>query len=94
MYKRQRRGLGFDLFELDTDKTINFSEKASKSTYGHLGFTGIATWADPENQIIYIFLSNRTYPSMFNYKLGREDFRPKIQSVIYDAMDSQAATIR
>ncbi len=89
-----RRGLGFDLFELDTDKTINFSEKASKSTYGHLGFTGIATWADPENQIIYIFLSNRTYPSMFNYKLGREDFRPKIQSVIYDAMDSQAATIR
>ncbi len=81
-----RRGLGFDLFELDNDKTVNFSELASKSTFGHLGFTGIATWADPENQIIYIFLSNRTYPSMFNYKLGREDFRPKIQSVIYEAM--------
>ena len=89
-----RRGLGFDMFELDNDKTVNFSEKASKSTFGHLGFTGIATWADPENHIIYIFLSNRTYPSMFNYKLGKEDFRPKIQSVIYDAMDAQARVIR
>jgi len=86
-----RRGLGFDMFELDKDRTVNFSEKASKSTFGHLGFTGIATWADPENQIIYIFLSNRTYPSMFNYKLGKEDFRPKIQTVIYDAMESQAS---
>ena len=81
-----RRGLGFDMVELDKERTMNLSEKASASTFGHLGFTGIATWADPENQIIYIFLSNRTYPSMFNYKLGKEDFRPKIQSVIYDAM--------
>jgi len=81
-----RRGMGFDMFELDEDKTQNFSELASRSTFGHLGFTGIAAWADPENQIIYIFLSNRTYPSMFNYKLGKEDFRPKIQSVIYEAM--------
>jgi beta-glucosidase-like glycosyl hydrolase/CubicO group peptidase (beta-lactamase class C family) len=89
-----RRALGFDMFELDADRTINFSEKASKSTFGHLGFTGIATWADPENQIIYIFLSNRTYPSMFNYKLGKEDFRPKIQSVIYDAMETQAKVMR
>ena len=74
------------MVELDKERTMNLSEKASASTFGHLGFTGIATWADPENQIIYIFLSNRTYPSMFNYKLGKEDFRPKIQSVIYDAM--------
>ena len=87
-----RRGIGFDMFELDKDKTQNFSELASKSTFGHLGFTGIATWADPENQIIYIFLSNRTYPSMFNYKLGKEDFRPKIQSVIYEAMIPEPRT--
>ena len=85
-----RRGIGFDMFELDEDKTQNFSELASRSTFGHLGFTGIATWADPENQIIYIFLSNRTYPSMFNYKLGKEDFRPKIQSVIYEAMNQDS----
>lgn len=87
-----RRGLGFDMFELDNNKTQNFSDLASKSTFGHLGFTGIATWADPENQIIYIFLSNRTFPSMFNYKLGKEDFRPKIQSVIYEAMRTESST--
>jgi beta-glucosidase-like glycosyl hydrolase/CubicO group peptidase (beta-lactamase class C family) len=89
-----RRGMGFDMFELDKEKTQNFSELASRSTFGHLGFTGIATWADPENQIIYIFLSNRTYPSMFNYKLGKEDFRPKIQSVIYEAMIPSEGLVR
>ena len=89
-----RRALGFDMYQLDETKTENFSPLASKSTFGHLGFTGIATWADPENNIIYIFLSNRTYPSMFNYKLGREDFRPKMQSVIYEAMIPQAPLSR
>jgi len=81
-----RRGIGFDMKELQSDRSQNTCSSASVSTFGHLGFTGTVTWADPENNLIYVFLSNRTYPSMKNNKLNREDFRPRIQEVIYEAM--------
>ena len=81
-----RRGLGFDLKELNPDKTENMSEYASRNSFGHLGFTGTAAFADPDNDIIYIFLSNRTYPSMRNNKLGKNNYRPKIQSLIYKSL--------
>jgi len=75
------------MFQTDTNLNANLSDKAPKSTFGHLGFTGTCTWADPENDIVYVFLSNRTYPSMRNNKLGRLDIRPRIQDVIYEAME-------
>lgn len=43
-------------------------------------------WVDPENQLIYIFLSNRTYPNEFNTKLTDENIRTTIQSAIYRAL--------
>lgn len=89
-YKSSRRGLGFDMKELDPDKTLNMAEEASSSTFGHLGFTGIAVFADPEEDLIYIMLSNRTYPTMKNYIFASENYRPRIQSVFYKAiMDSK-----
>lgn len=84
--KSTRRGLGFDMKELNAKKSQNVSELASKNTFGHLGFTGIATWADPDNDLVYVFLSNRTYPTMNNSKLNKMDFRPKIQTAIYEAI--------
>ena len=66
-YNSTRRGLGFDMKELDPDKTLNMAEEASELTFGHLGFTGIAVFADPKYDLIYIMLSNRTYPTMKNY---------------------------
>ena len=72
--------------ELNPNKAHNMSEKASRNAFGHLGFTGTAAFADPDRDIVYIFLSNRTYPSMNNNKLGKGDYRPKIQTVIYDAL--------
>ncbi len=86
-HKATRRGIGFDMKELSEQKDVNMAEMAPASTFGHMGFTGTVAWADPDNNIIYIFLSNRTYPSMKNYKLNKEDYRPRIQSLIYDAMD-------
>jgi len=68
------------------------SEKASPSTFGHLGFTGTCVWADPEHDIIFIFLSNRTYPSMNNNTFGKYDFRPRIQTVIYNAIMDKKKT--
>lgn len=81
-----RRGLGFDMKQMDKSITLNMAESASKYTFGHLGFTGIACWADPKENLIYIFLSNRTYPSMKNNKLGRLNYRPKIQEAVYQAL--------
>jgi len=72
--------------ELDPAKSQNVCPEASANTFGHLGFTGICTWVDPDHDLIYVFLSNRTYPSMNNYKLSKDDYRPRIQSVLYEAL--------
>jgi beta-N-acetylhexosaminidase len=81
-----RRGIGFDMPQLDPDASSPLSEMASSQTFGHLGFTGTAVWADPETNIIYVFLSNRTFPSMRNYKINKMDIRPKIQTVFYESL--------
>ena len=81
-----RRGLGFDLLQLDQRFEPNFSSKASEQTFGHLGFTGTAAWADPENELVYIFLSNRTYPNMRNNKLGKMNTRILAMDVVYDSL--------
>ncbi len=81
-----RRGIGWDMKQLDASQTENIAPECSAETFGHLGFTGIGAWADPQNELIYIFISNRTYPSMNNWKLNKEDIRPRIQSVIYEAL--------
>ena len=71
--------------ELDRKKDCNISDLASPSTFGHYSFTGTGVWADPENNIVYLFLSNRTFPTMKNRKLYLYDFRSKIQSAIYES---------
>lgn len=81
-----RRGIGFDMKELNPKETSNMSALAGEHTFGHLGFTGNCVWADPEKGLIFIFLSNRTYPTMENNKLINGDFRPRIQSVVYRAI--------
>ncbi|MEA3497206.1 MAG: glycoside hydrolase family 3 N-terminal domain-containing protein [Bacteroidota bacterium] len=82
-----RRGLGFD--KPVTDKSIKYSptsRNAPFSTFGHTGFTGTCAWGDPDNDIIYIFLSNRTYPDAKNKKLLKMNTRTDIQRVIYEAL--------
>jgi CubicO group peptidase (beta-lactamase class C family) len=82
-----RRGIGFDLKELAPDKNILTSPFASSKTYGHTGFTGICVWNDPVNQLVYVFLSNRTYPTMRNAKLTNHKIREKIHSRAYRAIE-------
>ena len=48
--------------------------------------TGTYAWADPEEKIIYVFLSNRTYPSMDNTLLIDHSIRTRIQKIIYDSI--------
>jgi beta-N-acetylhexosaminidase len=81
-----RRAIGFDMRQLHPDKWINLPAITSEQTFGHTGFTGTCAWVDPEHELIYVFLSNRTYPSMNNYKLNRMETRRRIMSTIYDAV--------
>ncbi|MBK9581505.1 MAG: serine hydrolase [Saprospiraceae bacterium] len=90
--KSSRRGLGFDMKELDPKKTKSTSELAPASTFGHTGFTGTAVWADPENNIVYIFCTNRTYPSRNNQTFNNRDYRAKVQALIYEAMKGYRAS--
>ncbi|MBU2945639.1 glycoside hydrolase family 3 N-terminal domain-containing protein [Zobellia uliginosa] len=82
--KKVRRGVGFDKPQLkDSGPTCGC---VSRKSFGHSGFTGTYTWADPEEEIVYVFLSNRTYPSSSNTLLIKSGLRTRIQQVIYDAI--------
>jgi CubicO group peptidase (beta-lactamase class C family) len=43
-------------------------------------------WADPETQIVYVFLSNRTYPIANENRLSKANIREDIQKIIYEAI--------
>ncbi len=81
-----RRGAGFDkpVRSLEGGPTC---DKVSLSSFGHSGFTGTITWADPEKGIVYVFLSNRVYPNAENWLITSENTRTRIQDVIYQAAD-------
>jgi len=81
-----RRGIGFDMKQLDSREKLNMTEQASPNTFGHLGFTGIAAWADPDEELLYLFLSNRTYPKMSNRTLIKNKYRKRIHAAIYNAI--------
>jgi len=83
--KKIRRGLGFDKPQLNPNIEATCG-CVSEESFGHSGFTGTYTWADPKSRIVYVFLSNRVYPTMENNELITENIRTKIQQVIQDAI--------
>jgi CubicO group peptidase (beta-lactamase class C family) len=84
-----RRGLGFDKPEKDnsTRKEPYPAKWVSANTFGHTGFTGTCVWADADNDLIYIFLSNRVHPlGGDNTKLLKQNVRPQIHDVFYESI--------
>ncbi len=80
-----RRGLGFDKPQLGKEGPT--CGCVSMSSFGHTGFTGTMAWADPQTEIIYVFLSNRTFPGTdATNRLSKENIREDIQKVIQDAI--------
>ena len=80
-----RRGVGFDKPQLGNEGPT--CGCVSLTSFGHTGFTGTMTWADPEKEIVYVFLSNRTFPdSNAANKLSKENIRENIQKVIYESI--------
>jgi beta-glucosidase-like glycosyl hydrolase/CubicO group peptidase (beta-lactamase class C family) len=84
--KDNRRAIGFDKPEMNPGKDSPVCDCVSYLSFGHSGFTGTLAWADPNNELIYIFLSNRVYPDAENNKLSKSNIRTKIQEVIYNAV--------
>jgi beta-N-acetylhexosaminidase len=86
--KYSRRGYGFDKPEKDNNirKEPYPSSLASPEAFGHTGYTGTCVWVDPKHDLVYIFLSNRVYPTRENNKLGQLLIRGKIQDAIYRAL--------
>ena len=83
-----RRGIGFDKPLPVYDEDGPTCKSASLESFGHSGFTGTYAWADPENNLIYIFLSNRIYPNAENHKIMELDIRTNIHQAIYDALEN------
>lgn len=78
------RGLGWD-HQYPSGNPM-CADSSSVYTYGHTGFTGTCVWVDPQHQLIYVFLSNRVYPTAENKKLQTTAIRQRIHQVIYDAI--------
>jgi CubicO group peptidase (beta-lactamase class C family) len=86
-YPGNRRGVGFDRPNASGGGTCD--ELASSESFGHSGFTGTLAWADPKNDVVFIFLSNRVNPDQNNWKLRDMGIRTKIQHVVYEAVNSR-----
>lgn len=55
----------------------------SPEAFGHSGFTGTYAWADPANGLIYVFLSNRVYPTRNNKAFDKMQARVGIHELAY-----------
>jgi len=83
-----RRGLGFDkpLIEYNEDLS-SVAKAASAASFGHSGYTGTLVWADPEQELVFIFLSNRVHPSRNRRAIYTLGIRPRIMTMVYEAIE-------
>jgi CubicO group peptidase (beta-lactamase class C family) len=81
-FENNRRGLVFDKPVIDTTLNGTPSKRASRASFGHTGFTGPFVWADPQNKLILVFLTNSVYPNR-SMLIAKLDLRTKIHDVFY-----------
>ena len=85
-----RRGYGFDKPEKNnaTNGDPYPSPYASPETFGHTGYTGTCVWADPKENLLFIFLSNRVCPDGgANGLLSKLEVRRNMLNVVYRAVE-------
>ncbi len=81
-----RRGIGWDKPNSDPDRSGQVSGYASDEAYGHLGFTGTSVWIDPKYDLVFVFLSNRTYPSSRRTLFNKLHVRKEVMDLVYESM--------
>ena len=82
--EENRRGIGFDKPQLEEEGPT--CGCLSMTSFGHSGFTGTYAWADPEEEIVYVFLANRTYQESDTNRLSKGNIRTDIQRLIYESI--------
>jgi beta-N-acetylhexosaminidase len=80
-----RSGVGFDKPQVEGKHGSTFGG-VSMNSFGHFGYTGSIAWADPDEEIIFIFLSNRTYPTRKNTLLQTSNVRTRAQEIVYKSL--------
>lgn len=78
------RGLGFDKPTASSGNVV--APDCPYTAYGHTGFTGICVWNDPENDLVFVFTSNRVHPNANNKKLITFGVRKRLHQVFYDQL--------
>jgi beta-N-acetylhexosaminidase len=84
--QRNRRAIGFDKPAITPRESSPACKSASSLSFGHSGFTGTYAWADPRENLVYVFLSNRVHPDAANRKISQLEVRLNIHQAIYDAI--------
>jgi len=84
-----RRGLGFDKPNKENEEASPTCKEATAETFGHLGFTGTVFWVDPVNNLVFVFLCNRVYPTRENEAFNDLNIRPELFSTVYKSLLSK-----
>ncbi len=79
------RGLGWDKAPAKGESAF-VAPSASASSFGHSGFTGTMVWADPQYDLVFVFLSNRVHPNAENNEINRQKIRRRIHEYVYQAI--------
>lgn len=93
-FKGNRRGLGFDKPQIIPTEAGPACEEASVNSYGHTGFTGTYFWADPDNDLVIVFFTNRVNPVAEPNKLVQMGIRTQIQQALYQALKRNMKTVQ
>ncbi len=89
--RENHRGLGFDK-PAPYGKNRSIAAQASPSSFGHTGFTGTMLWVDPKYDLVFVFLTNRTWPDPYNTRLYRGGYRKRMMEIVYRALQKRQST--
>jgi len=84
----QLRGYGFHTPKASGQSSI-VPAAASTHIFGHQGFTGTVVWCDPDEELIFVFLSNRVCPAAEPNNLAKSGIRLKAHELIYKGIGSR-----
>ncbi|MCR4659026.1 MAG: serine hydrolase [Bacteroidales bacterium] len=84
-----RRALGFDKVTFKPSTASTPAPEASQESFGHTGFTGTMAWADPKNELVFVFLSNRVHPIATPNKLAKMNIRTDLHSFLYQDINKK-----
>jgi CubicO group peptidase (beta-lactamase class C family) len=77
------RRLGFDSPSREQSSTGRFM---GPSTFGHLGFTGVGAWCDPDRALTIVLLTNRVHPTRENQAHKR--LRPLVHDAVITELEA------